>query len=174
MAFSYHISTLLYCFNERDEVLLMRRVKEPNSGLWSPCGGKLDTRLGESPYDCACREAQEEIGMNLAPGDLHLTGIVSEQGYKGASHWLMFLFEVKPRVQQVPPDHREGSFQFHDKESLSGLPLPQTDAEKLWPLFWEHRGGFFAAHCSCKANKLNVWTLQETFRPAASAPPLGP
>ena len=43
----YKVSTLLYCFNERDEVLLLERRKEPNRGLWSPCGGKLKMETGE-------------------------------------------------------------------------------------------------------------------------------
>src|SRR3954469_24112280 len=103
MALPFHISTLLYCFNDEDDVLLMHRVKEPNRGLWSPCGGKLDTDSGESPYACACREAQEEIGLELRPKDLHLTGMVSEHGYQGHAHWLMFLFEVRPRLKKLPP-----------------------------------------------------------------------
>jgi 8-oxo-dGTP diphosphatase len=172
MSLPYNISTLLYCFNERDEVLLMRRVKEPNKGLWSPCGGKLDTRIGESPFGCACREAKEEIGLDIDAHDLHLTGIVSEQAYKSAGHWLMFLFEIKSRLTEVPPDHREGYFQFHRKDSLSALPLPQTDAEKIWPLFWEHRGGFFAAHCACGKNGVNAWTIEASFRQVGPAPNL--
>ena len=93
----YRIATLLYCFNERDEVLLLERAQQPNLGLWSPCGGKLDTAAGESPYACARREAQEELGLVIGLEDLHLTGLVSEHGYQGQSHWLMFLYEVKPR-----------------------------------------------------------------------------
>src|SRR4029078_2544020 len=76
----YKISTLLYCFNERDEVLLMERTREPNRGLWSPSGGKLHSEIGESPYACACREAAEELGLIIASADLHLLGIVSEEG----------------------------------------------------------------------------------------------
>ena len=49
MALPYKIATLLYCFNERDEVLLLERAQEPNLGLWSPAGGKLKTDVGESP-----------------------------------------------------------------------------------------------------------------------------
>jgi ADP-ribose pyrophosphatase YjhB (NUDIX family) len=63
MAKPYQISTLLYCFNGQDEVLLLERAQEPNLGLWSPCGGKLHTAEGESPYACACREAEEELGI---------------------------------------------------------------------------------------------------------------
>src|SRR5687767_13012167 len=88
----HNIATLLYCFNERDEVLLLRRTGEPNRGLWSPCGGKLHTDIGESPYHCALREAEEELGLRIGPDALHLAGIISEHGYEARAHWLMFLF----------------------------------------------------------------------------------
>jgi 8-oxo-dGTP diphosphatase len=160
----YKIATLLYCFNERDEVLLIERLHEPNRGFWSPCGGKLHTDHGESPYACACREGREELGLELSPKDLHLTGLISEHGYQGQTHWLMFLFEVGPRLQVCPPAHREGTFKFFARAELPTLKLPQTDKEQLWPLFWEHRGGFFAAHCHVHADGLNEWTLEESIK----------
>src|SRR5204863_9490976 len=79
----YKIATLLYCFNEQDKVLLLERAQEPNFGCWSPCGGKLKTEIGESPYVCACREAEEEIGLKIQPDDLHLTGLISAHGSLG-------------------------------------------------------------------------------------------
>ncbi len=161
MALPYTIATLLYVFNERDEVLLLERAQEPNLGLWSPCGGKLHTDEGESPYACACREAFEELGLRISAGDLHLAGIVSEEGYQGQSHWLMFLFEVKRKITALPPAHREGRFQFFSRESLPGLKMPQTDLEQIWPWFWRYRGGFFAAHCRCGADGKNEWSLEE-------------
>jgi 8-oxo-dGTP diphosphatase len=82
MSLPYKIATLLYVFNERDEILLLERAQEPNRDLWSPCGGKLKMDTGESPYACACREAHEEIGLRLAPSDLHLAGLVSEHAYQ--------------------------------------------------------------------------------------------
>ena len=86
MGLPYKVATLLYCFNASDETLLLERVQEPNRGLWSPCGGKLHTDVGESPYACACREAQEELGLTISPSDLHLTGLVSEHGSEGRTH----------------------------------------------------------------------------------------
>jgi 8-oxo-dGTP diphosphatase len=163
-AMSYKIATLLYAFNARDEVLLLERAQEPNLGLWSPCGGKLRTDDGESPYDCACREAREEMGVDLAVSDLRLTGLVSEHGYLGESHWLMFLFEVKPRLASLPPAHREGRFEFFPRTALAGLKLPQTDREKIWPMFWQHRGGFFAAHCHRHPDGTHEWRIQESRR----------
>jgi 8-oxo-dGTP diphosphatase len=162
MPLPYKIATLLYCFNERDEVLLIERAQEPNRGLWSPCGGKLHTDEGESPYACACREAREEIALEIQPRDLHLTGLVSEHGYQGHAHWLMFLFEVLPRLKTLPADHREGNFKFFPRVALKELRLPETDRESIWPWFWQHRGGFFAAHCHCHPDGRNDWTLEQS------------
>ena len=148
MPLPYKIATLLYCFNAREEILLLERAQEPNRGFWSPCGGKLKMDIGESPYACACREAGEEIGAVLAPSDLHLAGLISEHGYQGQTHWLMFLFEVKVKLKTLPPPHAEGRFAFFRRE-------------QIWPWFWQFRGGFFAAHCHCHADGRNDWTLEE-------------
>ncbi|HOX03105.1 MAG TPA: NUDIX domain-containing protein [Candidatus Paceibacterota bacterium] len=162
MVLPHKISTLLYGFNPAGEVLLMHRRQEPNMGLWSPCGGKLETAAGESPHGCACREALEELGYVLEPRDLRLTGLVSEEGYQGQAHWLMFLFEVLRPLPELPPPHPEGEFGFFARSALDGLPLPQTDRERLWPWFWQHRGGFFAARCVCHADGRLEWALEES------------
>ncbi len=165
MSLPYRISTLLYVFNPQDEVLLLHRRNEPNRGLWSPCGGKLHMNEGESPYRCACREAEEEMGLPIQPEDLHLTGIVSEDGYAGQAHWLMFLFEVARRLDRVPPPFSEGEFRFFARHELATLPVPPTDREQIWPWFWRHRGGFFAAHCHCHPDGRYDWTLEESRSP---------
>jgi len=141
---------------------LLERAQEPNYGCWSPCGGKLKTEIGESPYACACREAEEEIGLKIYPSDLHLVGVVSEHGYQGQGHWLIFLFEIKTRLKAIPPDHREGKFAFYRADQLASLKMPKSDLEQIWPLFWKHRHGFFAAHCHCHADGRNEWTIEES------------
>jgi 8-oxo-dGTP diphosphatase len=163
----HRISTLLYCFNKTDEVLLLRRNREPNRGLWSPCGGKLETSQGESPHQCACREAREELALSLDQRDVRLTGVVSEHGYAGQAHWLMFLFEVLPRLSSLPPPIAEGEFAFFCRSKLQDLALPQTDRDQLWPLFWHHRGGLFVAHCHCHSSGEFEWTLEESRPPHA-------
>jgi len=165
MALPYKIATLLYCFNERDDVLLLERAQEPNRGFWSPCGGKLKMEIGESPYVCACREAHEEAGLELKPSDLHLAGLISEHGFQGQTHWLMFLFEVKVKLKSLPPPHAEGRFEFFPRDVIAGLKIPQTDREQIWPWFWQHRGGFFAAHCHCHPDGRNDWTLEQVLAP---------
>lgn len=165
---THRIATLLYCFNEADEVLLLRRAKEPNRGLWSPPGGKLEVATGESPHSCAAREATEELGIQCAAADFRLAGIVTEQGHLGATHWLMFLFELRFRLEGLPRPHEEGEFGFHRRGALEALALPRTDRERIWPLFWDHRGGFFVAHCRCVQGLPDAWTLLESRREPAA------
>lgn len=162
MILPYKVATLLYCFNTHDEPLLLERAQAPNRGYWSPCGGKLHMAEGESPYACAAREAREELGQPFAPADFHLTGLVSEHGFQGQTHWLMFLFELKPKLPHLPPPITEGRFQFFPRAALAELHIPQTDRERLWPWFWQHRGGFFAAHCHCHPDGRNDWTLEDS------------
>jgi 8-oxo-dGTP diphosphatase len=119
-------------------------TQKPNRGFWSPCGGKVKMDIGESPYVCGCREAREEMGLEIQPSDLHLAGLISEYGYQGQTHWLMFLFEVKVKLKSLPPPMAEGRFEFFPREKIANLNIPQTDREKIWPWFWQFRGGFFA------------------------------
>ena len=90
----FKISTLIFTHNSQGQQLLIKRKKAPNLGCWSPIGGKLDMPVGESPYECARRETEEEIGLRLDDGDLHCFGYISEKSYEGEGHWLMFLFEL--------------------------------------------------------------------------------
>lgn len=48
-----------------DEVLLMRRRNVHGAGTWSTPGGYLE--YGESPEECAAREAMEETGVTVGP-----------------------------------------------------------------------------------------------------------
>ncbi len=110
---------------------------------------------------CAAREATEELGIKARPNEFHLTGIVSERGYQGEAHWLMFLFEYLPRLKQTPAEIDEGEFRFYRRETIEELPIPNTDRDQLWPLFWQHRGKFFMAHCVCSAEG-DQWTIEQT------------
>ncbi len=150
----YTIATLCYLFDAEGRVLLLHRRKPPNRDLYSPIGGKLETSLGESPTQCAVREVFEETGLTVDASEMHLTGIVSEAGYEDAGHWLMFLYELVKPVVLTPRDFDEGRLEWHDPDEIEHLPMPATDRDHLWPLFWEHRGGFFAAHLDCRGGRI--------------------
>ena len=155
----YTIAVLCYLFDRRGRVLLLHRKKTPNQDLYSPVGGKLDQHLGESPAACAIREIQEETELAVTHADLHLTGMVSEYGYDGTGHWLMFLYEVTRPVQVQRTDFAEGRLEWHPPDSIRDLPIPQTDRLVIWPMFWRFRGRFFAAHIHCDGDQI-AWQLE--------------
>src|SRR5512133_103542 len=92
---SYKLAVLVFLENTEGEHLLLLRAKAPNLGIWSPIGGKLETGIGESPFECAVRETQEDTGLEITTADLHLFAMVAEKAYEGQSHWLMFLFRCR-------------------------------------------------------------------------------
>jgi 8-oxo-dGTP diphosphatase len=159
----YQIAVLCYLFDAEGRLLLLHRRKPPNLDLYSPIGGKLEQATGESPTQCAVREIHEEVGLRVAADDLHLAGIVSEAGYRGESHWLMFLYEVTHPVHVTPSEFREGRLEWHAREALDHLPIPETDRHIIWPLFWRHRDSrtFFMAHIDCAADGGMTWRVEQ-------------
>ncbi len=162
----YRVAVLCYLFDAQGSVLLLHRKKPPNRDLYSPIGGKLETAEGESPTACAAREIFEESGVKVGIEDLRLAGIVSEKAFKNENHWLMFLYEVKhpvavPHGQEAPG---EGRLEWFTRQELEQLPLPQTDREIIWPLFWKTRekteDRFFCVHIDCSGEKM-VWRMEQ-------------
>src|SRR3954470_24851612 len=112
---AYKIAVLVFLENAAGEQLLMLRAKPPNLGVWSPIGGKLETALGESPFECAVRETFEETGVHAVTSDFHLFAIIAEKPYENQAHWLMFLFRCKRALTTLPPDITEGRFGFFSR-----------------------------------------------------------
>lgn len=145
----FKISALVFVRNSRGEHLLIERRKSPNLGCWSPIGGKLDMRLGESPYECARREAMEEIQLPLADTDLHCFGYISEKSYEGSGHWLMFLFNCRRRIKELPQEIDEGRFRFFSRKAIDQLAIPETDRSLLWPYYDRFADGFVGLRADC-------------------------
>jgi 8-oxo-dGTP diphosphatase len=145
----HKIAVLVFLENSRGEHLLLLRAKAPNLGTWSPIGGKLETSLGESPFECAARETGEETGHVIKPDDLHLFAMIAEKAYEGNSHWLLFLFRCKRPIDVLPPDMHEGQFGFFSRQQIDQLPLPETDKTALWPIYDQYRERFVAMRADC-------------------------
>lgn len=127
----YRIGVLLYFRNEAGDLLLIKRRRTPHVGLWCAIGGKLEMKTGESPFECACREGSEEVGVELLDEDLKLRCMVAEKDYEGTGHWLMFIFEVQKRLVELPEEIDEGEFGFFSIESLEELDMPPLDRKIL-------------------------------------------
>ncbi len=123
----YRIGALLYFRDAAGRVLLIQRRRQPNLGLWCAVGGKLEMATGESPFECAVREAKEEVGVALTAADLALRCMVAERSYQESGHWLMFVFLVRPPLPGLPASIDEGCFQFFPAEELESVAMPALD-----------------------------------------------
>ena len=158
----YKISVLVFIGNTAGEQLLLMRAKEPNLGLWSPIGGKLEMATGESPFQCAIRETAEETGLIIEQEDLHLFAMIAEKAYQGSTHWLMFLFRCKKTIGGLPADIKEGGFGFFSREQIKTLPIPETDKSALWPIFDQYQNGFVALRADCSVAPIQITVEQIT------------
>ncbi len=122
------LGTLVYCLRG-DEILLMKRHKEPNLDLWVAPGGKVEP--DESPYECALRELREETGY--AAKGLHFRGLITEVSPRPDWQWMLFVYVATDFAGELTGDAREGTLRWWPKDAVPNLPLPQADA-----IFYPH------------------------------------
>lgn len=158
---AYKLAVLVFLENEAGEQLLMLRAKPPNLGVWSPIGGKLETAIGESPFECAVRETFEETGVRAQTSDFHLFAMIAEKAYEGHAHWLMFLFRCQVRLKALPPEISEGKFAFFSRAAIDALPIPDTDRTALWPVFDRYRDRFVSLKADCAPGRPVVVEVEE-------------
>jgi 8-oxo-dGTP diphosphatase len=116
------LSTLCYA-QRSDQVLMLHRIKEPNFGLWTAPGGKLE--WDESPVECVVREMREETGLSIDRPELR--GLITEVSPVEHYQWMMFVF-VAPRFSGQPGSCNEGELAWVPIAQVSQLPIPQADA----------------------------------------------
>lgn len=160
-ALSYKLAVLVFLENQLGEHLLLLRAKPPNLGAWSPIGGKLETGIGESPFECAVRETHEETGLAVTTADLHLFAMIAEKAYEGQSHWLMFLFRCRKPLASLPPDITEGKFGFFSRAQIDSIALPETDRNALWPIYDRYRDRFVSLKADCAPGRPITVEIEE-------------
>jgi 8-oxo-dGTP diphosphatase len=118
----WHLSTLVYVVHN-GRLLLMHRLKQPNLGLWSPPGGKIEP--GESPIDSALRELEEETGLQGT--EPRLAAVVSEFDDVRREAWLMFVVAAGASDPTLRYEGREGECAWVALEDVADLPQPPAD-----------------------------------------------
>lgn len=83
------------------KVLLVRRAKAPNCGLWGFPGGKVE--LGEHVSEAARRELHEETGLSAAPGEYMVPVDVIERGAHPESTLHFVLVPVRMAAARGTP-----------------------------------------------------------------------
>jgi 8-oxo-dGTP diphosphatase len=115
--------TQVHCIRD-DKVLLMKRHKEPNLGLWVAPGGKVEPH--ESPYESAARELYEET--SLVVREMYLRGIVSTVAPAIAQSYIHFLYAVTDFTGELTDDDREGDLCWWPVREAEQLPMPHANA----------------------------------------------
>ena len=161
----FKISALVIVHDEHDRLLMIKRNKSPNIGCWSPIGGKLEMAIGESPFECAVREIEEETQLRVSHEELHLWGYVSEKHFEGDIHWLMFMFDCKRRITKLPRDIDEGRFAFYKHSELETIQTPPGDKRLIWDHYQSHKNGFIAIRADCHpSRKLDIVVEQSMIQ----------
>ena len=78
-------------FTYEDKVLFTVRNVDPDKGKWDLPGGFIDPN--ETAEEAACREIQEELGINIIPTDLkYITTSPNNYLYKNVPYRTMDIF----------------------------------------------------------------------------------
>ncbi|HAP65243.1 MAG TPA: NUDIX hydrolase, partial [Cytophagales bacterium] len=116
----YKWNAVLVILRAGDEILLLKRKKQPNQDLFVPPGGKVEPY--ERPRDAAARECEEETGFR--PPVLHFLGVISESS-PTQYNWSTFVYWADSE-RFAPPPLDEGELAWIRIAEASPIPAPVT------------------------------------------------
>ena len=116
--------TLCYLENDRQEYLMLHRVKKKNDvnhDKWIGVGGKFEA--DESPEECLLREVREETGLTLT--DYRFRAVITfvAEGYETE---YMHLFTATGWTGALT-DCDEGDLEWVPKSRVQDLPIWEGD-----------------------------------------------
>jgi 8-oxo-dGTP diphosphatase len=142
-----HLRTL--CFvRDRDRILLLRRHKPPNEGLYNAPGGKIEP--DEDPYEACVRETLEETGFQLPAVTLRavLTVITKTTG----AQWVIFVFVAdRPAGEPGPIATPEGDLRWVPLADIGALPVV-SDIPLMLPRLFAPEGGVLLGKLLCETD----------------------
>ena|SRR5690625_1240068 len=107
-------------------VLLIKRGREPNRGLWSLPGGRVEP--GETPQQAVGRETAEETGLRVAVGrELWAFQATAPNGQTYKIH----TFAVRVTAGALRPDDDAADARWVDPSEIDLLPLTPNLADYL-------------------------------------------
>lgn len=114
-------AAVMVVLRHEQQLLLLKRAKAPNKGLYVPVGGKIEPF--EDPYQTGLREVMEETGI-----------AIEQMTYKGslietspvAYNWWCSIYLADIAWQSAPPCD-EGELEWIPYTALKSLATPPTD-----------------------------------------------
>lgn len=143
-------STLCYIENEKNEYLMLHRVKKKNDAnqdKWIGVGGKFED--GESPDECLLREVLEETGLTLT--DYRCRGIVTFTSDEWDTEY-MHLFTATGYAGTIK-ECDEGDLEWVPKCKVQELPIWEGD-KLFFRLIDDRDSPFFSLKLRYEGNAL--------------------
>lgn len=112
---------------EQDQILLLKRLKEPEAGCWSIPGGAVD--FGETIEDAIKRELKEELAVDIEI--ITLLGVTNHILPEAETHWVSPVFFAKiisgnPKIME---DDKHSDLRWFQMRSLpDNITLTTTSA----------------------------------------------
>lgn len=107
------------------QILLVRRGREPNVGLWAVPGGKVDP--GETLAEAATREVKEETGLLVELEEIVWVGEFIDDDH----HLVIIDFLGAPTGGELLAGDDAAELMWVDVESAFELEMPATMYELL-------------------------------------------
>jgi len=116
---------------ENARVLLVKRAHPPIAGQWSIPGGALE--VGELVRDAAIREAQEETGLLVEPGELLgvFDRILRNAEQRVQYHYVLIDFLCRPMGGELRAASDAAEARWFTREELPALNLADDTHEVI-------------------------------------------
>jgi 8-oxo-dGTP diphosphatase len=114
---------------ENGRVLLIKRGQPPLMGEWSIPGGMLE--LGETVHEAAIREAQEETGLTVQPGELLgvFDRVIRDEKDQVRYHYVLIDFLCRRIGGEVMAGGDADEARWFTQEEATKLSLAKDTAE---------------------------------------------
>lgn len=117
-----------------DQVLLMKRKGPHGTGTWSTPGGHLE--FGETPEQCAAREAKEEVGLDIQ--NIHFRAVTNDVFQDTGRHYVTIWMEGRsvsgePTIAAEREVSEVGWFAWDSLPEPLFLPLENLVKENSYP-----------------------------------------
>jgi 8-oxo-dGTP diphosphatase len=116
---------------EHDRVVLVKRAHPPIQGQWSIPGGALE--VGELVRDAAIREAREETGLIVEPGDLLgvYDRVLRDAEGRVQYHYVLIDFLCRPVGGELHAASDAAEVRWFTREELPALKLAEDTLDVI-------------------------------------------
>ena len=106
-----------------NRILVVQRGKDPGAGTWAFPGGRLE--LGETLAEAAAREAHEETGLTVEPGEVIAVRdlIDSDEAGRIRFHYVLIDLLAQPVGGTLRPGDDSLAVRWIGIEEMADLPM---------------------------------------------------